>query len=259
MQVDPAYFNSVAPPNFPTGSNGTPTAAEYVTQAALMLGYLALLCRNPVGADLSEAQRIYNEYVSTYKQYLDQDKTIGPMVEAAYASLVDGTGTVTQQTASIFLGNYTTTDPTKSPPYLILKNWLQAGQFTFNSSTTDPDTYFAFSMFMTSLGVTDPSLNLQGELDKFMGEGVGSGAPFPCYWLTQQFLFAYFAANGSKMDINLQDLFVLLPQVSPTTPEYDKFYSSFISDWQQWQKNPPSDPQEALQLIIDNWQFTIPN
>lgn len=262
MHIESTYFNhsaSVPPVSFPTG-DGDPSQAEMVTQAALMLGYLALLCKGspaPGTDDYAEIQRIYNLYTTTYKKYLDQDKTIGPMVEQAYATLVDGSGNITSATEAAFFAAYTTTDETKSPPYIILNSWLSAGMYTFDPNTTSPDTYFALSMFMISAGLSQiSSLGLSGDLNNFMSEGE-NGGEFPCYEWTQFFLFAYLDANASTMHLTEADLVALMPPATPNTA-YNSFLSNFNSQWAIWQKNPPANPQEALAGIISNWNYFIP-
>lgn len=260
MQVDPAYFN-----NQIAGLSGNNPAAmsqaEGVTQAALMLGYLALLCQNspaPGTDQYKEMVRIWNLYNNTYKSFLDKDTTIGPAVEAAYATLQDSQGNFTPQ---LFYKHYTDiSTPSNNIVSIIYNDWLAKGMYTFgNHDQTSPDTDFALAMFMCSAGINQIStLGIGQNLNAFMGQGDGGGAQTPCYILTQELLFAYMGTEGSQFNLSESELEALMPQdTSKSMPEYDKFLSSWNTDYSIWQGETHTYPDD-LNSVCDYWWHFVP-
>jgi hypothetical protein len=226
---------------------------EATAQAAMYLGYLALLYQNDPNSP--EIARIINLL-----------KTLEPSItDPTMKSFVDQG---ISDSPSAFLSFYYPQIPNPPgptppvPPAVTILQWLQSN-YSFSQSSTNTDTYFALQMFMLSfMNSNFAQLGYDGLVNEYFGQG--DEGEISCAYLTSTFLCAYLDANGLSSQAGSAIASILAALKSSVDPnnqytDFDNFVTAFTGTYANWTPIDPNvSPKDIAYAMTTFLFFDVP-
>ena len=251
---------AAAPANFGAPATGEELAMQMLSD----LGYLALLINNP---NAPGAQAQIAQMVATIQANMPAVQAADP---AAYAILqeanvgqIEMNGQYSPVFASEFLLNYANVEPGNPTPLATqILNWMSGadnnGQEPFSmQNATDPNTTFAYLMFMSSL-YAFPTTQWAAQQDGEQFFGFGGNGPYSTGTLSEAFLAAYL--NGNPGLIATVAYVLPYPNI-PNAPNYDAFVEAAfgnpgpynVNTWQPPAGLTDAECVAAMQQLLDGY------
>lgn len=236
------------------------------------LGYLALLINSP---NAPGAQAQIAQLVATITANMPAVEAADPaayaILQSANVGQIESNGQYQPVFANEFLLSYSNVEPNTSTPYAEqILNWMAGddnnGVEPFSmQNTTDPNTMFAYLMFVSSLyAFPTTQLAAQGDGEEFFG--FGAGGPYCVSALSGEFFAAYLYGNPG---LTATIAAILPSSTNPNTPSYDASNSTNYNNFMEntfvtpspynvytWQPQPGETGAEAaidMMYLLDGY------